>query len=83
MLLDEKSYNAHMSEPTHEEKYIVIPSGTMLNFGKHEDSDYIVLGANTHALVVGPTEDHAIPVQIMLSNDEWSTEALFYHQPEV
>ena len=71
-----------MSEPTHEEKYIVIPSGTMLNFGKHEDSDYIVLDANTHALVVGPTEDHAIPIQITLANGELSFEPLFYHQPE-
>jgi hypothetical protein len=60
---------------------ITLPAGTEINGGTHEDGDPFLVEKDTHALVVGPLVDNALPIQI-IENGQPVGGILFFHQPE-
>jgi len=59
------------------EQTVLVPPGTELNYGFHEDGDSIITIGWTELIVKGPQKNGALPVQI---NGEDQT--FFFHQPE-
>jgi len=59
---------------------IMVPAGTELDGGHHEDSDPVVAKKSIILQVLGPEEHGALPVQIV-ENGEPIDCLYFYHQP--
>ena len=62
-------------------KQIEVAPGTHLNYGLHEDSDFVVVQEPIMAEIAGPYANGAIPVRI-LEDGKAGDEVLFFHQPE-
>lgn len=62
-------------------KIILIPEGTELNFGVHEDSDGITLTTDVRAIILEPKKNGAILVQLLDNNGEKIGDLLYFHQP--
>lgn len=58
----------------------MVPAGTELDGGYHEDSDPVVVKKPITLQVLGPAEHGALRVQIV-EGDELIDQLYFYHQP--
>ncbi|MCA9371577.1 hypothetical protein KC726_01640 [Candidatus Woesebacteria bacterium] len=60
---------------------ITIPTGTELNYGTHEDSDFITLTKAVVAIVIGKLANGAVQVQLLDEYGQPMEPPLYYHQP--
>ena len=62
---------------------IVVPAGTEINSGKHEDGESYFTNGPTNLRILGPQKDGAYPVVILENGKEGQEgqDVFFYHQP--